>query len=118
VLTDSQAEGIWFRIRFGTVKKPPPTLDALLDSLRGNWRVEGAAFELLRARDFLKMNECELVYSVGPKYGELAFFIYAVGKKPAGSQPAGTTQQLAEVNLSTTVILPESDTKPTALQGE
>lgn len=74
--TDS---GMWFRIRYGLVKTPPPTLNALMDALAeaGNWRAETALFELKRAYDFLLMNGCALHYQVHADCGELAFIIPA-----------------------------------------
>jgi hypothetical protein len=64
LLVEGQKYGLWFRIQYRSVGKPPSTLEDLLLELRGNWRSQSAALELRSARDFLSMNNYELFYTV------------------------------------------------------
>jgi hypothetical protein len=88
---ETQADGMWFRVRYNMLKSAPPSLDKLmevLDRLSSSWRAQNAFFELKRARDFLAMNDQQLHYNVGQDYCELAFFVPTMGKVPAKPQVA------------------------------
>lgn len=86
--------GIWFRVRYSALKPPPASLDALLESLIANWRSQNAAFELKRARDFLAMNQCHLIYRSDAEHGEFAFFVSALTRQA----PAEKKQSAASAN--------------------
>jgi hypothetical protein len=105
-------DGLWFRVRYRWYKSPPANLGALLESLGKHWRGRGTAFELLRAQDFLAMNDCPLVYQVVDDYCELAFFIYALGKKP---MTARTPRSNLEVNRP--LMLSDEDSVSTLIFG-
>ena len=123
LIAQPTGKGMWFRVRYGLVKTPPPSLDTLLDSLAaaGNWRAETALFELRRAYDFLSMNGCALRYRVEAEYGELALRIPAAYPTaiPAGQtaalrldeDTASGGQASAEDHLATPVIVSPSDHK-------
>ncbi len=80
----SLPNGLWFRIRYGHTpgKFPPANLDALLEQLRGNWRMEDTAFELRTAADFVALSGSKLYFQSTGQFCELIFFVYAVGKRP------------------------------------
>jgi hypothetical protein len=80
----SLSNGIWFRIRYGHTagKDSPKNLDALLEQLRGNWRMEDTAFELRTAADFVALSGSKLHFQSTEYYCELIFFVYAAGKRP------------------------------------
>lgn len=98
VLVEQQANGLWFRVRYGAVGLPPNTLDELVSSLQTNWRVQSACFELRCARDFLEMNQCELFYSTRNNDCELAFFVQAAqpSVRRNGSDPRQKTRALLD----------------------
>lgn len=85
VMLQAQVEGggMWFRVRYQSIRKPPTTLDELLiglERLPETWRTRNAIFELKRARDFLTMNKCELQFTVEENICELAFFVNAIAR--------------------------------------
>jgi hypothetical protein len=88
VLVDQQANGLWFRVRYGAVGVPPLSLEELFDSLQTNWRVQSASFELHRAQDFLKMNQCEMIYGVRNNDCELSFFVRALQRPTRRKEPS------------------------------
>ncbi len=93
LVVQATGSGMGFRIRYGLVKTPPPTLERLMDALAdaGNWRAETALFELKRAHDFLTMNGCTLHYHVGADHGEMAFSIpAALSATQSAPAPAAT----------------------------
>jgi hypothetical protein len=77
LLTQSMPNGIWFRIRYNLVKKAPPTLDGLLETLTTDWRSEMTAFELFCASEFLALNSSGLEYVPDEQHATLGFFIPA-----------------------------------------
>ena len=76
VRVEQHRHGLWFRVRYAALSDPPGTLEELLASLRANWRLQSAAFEMRSAREFLSMNGCDLFYSVRDRECELAFFLW------------------------------------------
>lgn len=83
VRVESHRHGLWFRVRYARVSEPASNLEELLATLRANWRLQTAAFELRSARDFLLMNACELFYSLHEQECELAFFVW-LATPPSG----------------------------------
>jgi hypothetical protein len=83
VRVESHRRGLWFRVHYARVSEPSANLEELLASLRANWRLQSAAFELRCARDFLLMNTCELFYSVHDQECELSFFVW-YAQQPTG----------------------------------
>jgi hypothetical protein len=86
VRVESHRHGLWFRVRYARVSDPAENLEELLATLRANWRLQSAAFELRCARDFLMMNGCELFYSVQDQECELAFFVWLAA--PPSGEPS------------------------------
>jgi hypothetical protein len=76
VRVESHRHGLWFRVRYASVSQPSANLEELLASLRANWRLQSAGFELRCAREFLLMNSCELFYTLHDQECELAFFVW------------------------------------------
>lgn len=75
--------GVWFRVRYArTGKDCPNSLDELLATLDGNWRLEDTAFELRTAADFIALSGSKLHIQGTEQFCEMAFFVYAVGKRP------------------------------------
>ena len=100
LFAQNHEDGMWFRVRYDTLKPPPPTVEDLIASLGRNWRARSTAFELARAKDFLAINGCELLYQISKEgYCEMAFFIPAVGKK------AKTSPHLAQLQTSPYVVV-------------
>ncbi|MBN1965947.1 MAG: hypothetical protein JW910_14950 [Anaerolineae bacterium] len=85
LLIESSESGVWFRVRYarrGANETCPANLDTLLERLSGNWRSEDAAFELRTAADFITLNGSHLHLQGTQYFCEMAFFIYALGKRP------------------------------------
>jgi hypothetical protein len=81
--------GTWFRVRFDRYKPLPESLDALIERFGDHWRDQDAVFELSTARDFVRLNGCELVLNSTAEHGEFAFFVpAAVVKRRTGQLPA------------------------------
>lgn len=100
----SISNGMWFRIRYGKIgEQIPQDLDHLLETLTGNWRLEDTAFELRLANDFVTLSGSKLHFQGTAQFCELAFFVYAVGKRP----PDPLTS--AEVNAPPGVNDPQDD---------
>jgi hypothetical protein len=115
--------GTWFRIRFDRHKDLPESIDALLTSFGSHWRAQDAVFELTNARDFVRLNGCELVLNVTPQHGEFAFFVPAAASRPqtgrlsavqAAAQPTRPSTQTAP--LSSQVVTPKTP-KPAVEEG-
>lgn len=96
VQVEQHPRGFWFRVRFRALSDLPPTLDELLASLRANWRVQSAAFELRSARDFLRLNNSELYYSVQDHDCELAFFAWFVQQPTNSASPQEKARALLD----------------------
>ncbi len=95
VTVEQHPRGFWFRVRFRALSDLPATLEELFASLRANWRVQSAAFELRSARDFLSLNNSELYYSVQERDCELSFFVW-FAQQPGG---AASSQEKARALL-------------------
>ncbi len=81
--------GTWFRIRFDRFKPLPELVDALITRFGEHWRAQDTLFELTTARDFVRLNGCELLLASTAEYGEFAFFVSAtVGKRRTGAMPS------------------------------
>lgn len=110
VQAEPKGSGMWFRVRYDAVKNSPPTLDRLFAALEkrpDSWRALSALFELRRARDFLRMNESELHYTLGQGYCEFAFFVNSAGEAEAAtlqSQHMTTTLLTSGQDITDTVI--------------
>ncbi|MBC7814388.1 MAG: hypothetical protein H7175_24745 [Burkholderiales bacterium] len=78
LVAQSKDGGVWFRILYDKVPDAANTLETLVTSAGKSWRVNSAAFELRRARDFLRMNNCDLVYRAWERHCELSFFVPAI----------------------------------------
>ncbi len=103
-----EGRGMWFRVRYQSMKLPPPSLDALIASLERlpeTWRNRNCVFELKRARDFLRMNNCDLLYTVEGHLCELAFFVPAVALFDQGS---GKAKKFELSGDDTSVMSPKS----------
>jgi hypothetical protein len=85
VLVEKHPRGLWFRVCFRSLSDPADSLEELLATLRANWRVQSAAFELRSARDFLQLNGSELYYRVQDRDCELSFFVWSA-EQPSGSR--------------------------------
>lgn len=72
--------GAWFKVRFARSKPLPNTLEELLESFGDHWRAQDTVFELKTARDFVALNEAELVLITTPTHGEFTFFVRAAGR--------------------------------------
>jgi hypothetical protein len=81
--------GAWFKVRFSRIKPLPNTLDELLESFGEHWRAQDTVFELMTARDFVALNNAELVLITTPTHGEFTFFVRAAGRMAAA--PASDT---------------------------
>lgn len=90
---EAAATGTWFRVRFVRHKPVPVTLDGLIASFGDHWRAQDTLFELTTARDFVRLNGCQLAFNTGPDYGEFAFFVPAA----AGRRQTGTAPQVQAV---------------------
>ncbi len=91
LLVESTGNGVWFRVRYARLGKPCHTsLESLLETLEGNWRLQDTAFELRTAADFIALNGSVLHLQGTEHFCEMAFFIYAVGKRPP--EPLKTPQ--------------------------
>jgi hypothetical protein len=107
--------GTWFRIRFDRHKDVPESIDALITSFGDHWRAKDAVFELTNARDFVRLNGCELVLNSTPQHGEFAFFVpAAVGWRQTGRLPAArasahpTRPSTQTAPLSPQVVTPKT----------
>jgi hypothetical protein len=105
--------GTWFRIRFDRYKPLPDSVDALIEGFGEHWRAQDAMFELATARDFIRLNCCELTLNSTADHGEFAFFVQAAVNKRRVDQVPGTrpAEQVAEAVAQTSpqrppVILP------------
>ncbi len=123
--------GVWFRVKFSRRGDLPENLDALLATFKDHWRSQDTAFELLTARDFVRLNGYELVLNSVKNQGELVFFVREAGKirvSPAAapvSTPTGTPVQLKDggntpvfedepaiVDKSTTPVIVDKEATP------
>ncbi|MBN2472630.1 MAG: hypothetical protein JXN59_18040 [Anaerolineae bacterium] len=84
LLVKSLTNGVWFRVRYSHSGRgaAPLDLNDLLDQLKGNWRLEDTAFELRLAHDFITLSGGKLHFQSTESFCELAFFVYALGKRP------------------------------------
>ena len=83
LVVQSMENGVWFRVRYArTGQACSNSLPELLDSLSGNWRLEDTAFELRTAADFIALSGSQLHLQGTERFCEMAFFVYAVGKRP------------------------------------
>lgn len=110
-----EPKGMWFRIRYSALRAQPVSFDALVEQLSGHWRARNAAFELLRARDFLAMNGCELLYVCLQDHCEFKFFIPTVPRPAPRETAPGTAVRSAllgglEERLRTWVNKPTAGT--------
>lgn len=88
--------GTWFHVRFARPATLPSTLDALLASFRDHWRDQSTRFELLVARDFVRMNGAELMLGTAGMQADLMFFVRAAGVvRPATVSPPHAVAQSA-----------------------
>jgi hypothetical protein len=114
--------GTWFRMRFDRYKPLPESIDALIASFGDHWREQDSLFELTMARDFVRLNKCELLLVTTPQHGEFAFFVPAtVNKRRTGELPQAAAQQTAvtaapqpapEMVSSATPVIKESVVPP------
>ncbi len=112
--------GVWFRVRYArTGKGCPASLDDLLEQLDGNWRLEDTAFELRTAADFITLSGSQLHLQGTEQFCEMAFFVYAVGKRPPEplkrteiSEPPPITASAEEAILSSIAAITDDATKP------
>jgi hypothetical protein len=123
-------DGLWFRVQFTRAKPLPETFDALLASFGDHWRDQDTVFELATARDFVRLNECDLVLNSSTNHGEFAFFVQSAAahrKRTASAAaqaappepaqpapvvvapPAPTPVMVVE---ETTPVIPESEPEP------
>jgi len=88
--------GTWFHVRFARPPSMPSTLDALLASFRDHWRDQSTRFELMVARDFVRMNGAELMLGTSGMQADLMFFVRAAGvPRPAAAPPTPSAVQAA-----------------------
>lgn len=114
---ETNASGMWFRIKFSRKKPMPETIDELLASFGDHWRAQDTVFELATARDFVGLNDSELILRSSPNSGEFAFFIWRSGVKRRAAVAGAVQEHKAVAESSTAVIregdLPEGNRKPT-----
>ena len=109
LVVKSLTNGVWFRIRYShTGEAAPYSLNDLLERLKGNWRLEDTAFELRLANDFITLSGSKIHFQSTEHFCELAFFVYAVGKRPPDplkgtdvNEPPPITETRAEEILLT-----------------
>ncbi len=99
LLVKSLTNGIWFRVRYSHTGggAPPLNLNDLLSGLKGNWRLEDTAFELRLASDFITLSGGRLHFQSTEHFCELAFFVYAVGKRPPDPLKAPEVDELPPI---------------------
>lgn len=90
----ARKNGMWFFVRYNTVRETPPTLNALMTKLvnQKGWRKQSTAFELQRATDFLIMNGCELFYKIEGGYCEFSFYVPTVKQESVVSTDTSPTK--------------------------
>ncbi len=101
--------GTWFRIRFDRYKPLPESLDTLIEGFGEHWRGQDAMFELATARDFVRLNGCDLILNATAEHGEFAFFVQAaVVKRRTGEVPVvRPAEQAAEPPAPTVLLRPQ-----------
>jgi hypothetical protein len=106
--------GTWFRIRFDRYKPLPESVDALIAGFGEHWRAQDAVFELTTARDFVRLNGCELVLNSTAEHGEFAFFVSAaISKHSTAEVPAvRPAKQAAESPAQTDAQRPQAIMPP------
>jgi len=75
---EASDQGVWFRIQFARLRPLPASYDDLLASFGSHWRAKDTVFELTHARDFVRLNGCEVTLNTHEQIGEFAFFVYSV----------------------------------------
>ena len=118
LIVQNTTDGMWFRVRYAKVGPAPCTddLDALIQRLSGNWRLEDTAFELRTAADFIALNGSQLHLQGNQQFCEMAFFVYTLGRRPANplktaqvtEPPALQTSESEEI-LYSTLVRPGTD---------
>jgi hypothetical protein len=66
---------------------PPPSFEALLASFKDHWRAQDTVFELVTARDFVRLNGSELLLAPNEDGGQFSFYVRVAGaplRVPAG----------------------------------
>ncbi len=103
LVVQSTNNGVWLRVRYATSGNTPcpNSLNALLDRLTGNWRLEDTAFELRTAADFVALSGSQLHFQGTEHFCEMAFFVYAAGKRPP--EPARTPEVTVPPGLASSV---------------
>jgi hypothetical protein len=112
--------GTWFRIRFERYKPLPETFEALIEGFGEHWRAQDTVFELTTARDFVRLNGCELVVNSTAEHGEFAFFVpAAVSKRRTGETPVvQPAEQTAESEAQPAAQRPQVIAPPKAAAPE
>ncbi len=92
--------GAWFRVKFNRSKPLPASMDSLLESFGDHWRAQDAAFELYTARDFVRLNGCDLLLNPKENAGEFAFFVPAKGARAQTDAPQGAARTAVAADMT------------------
>ncbi len=118
LIVQNTTDGMWFRVRYAKVGPAPcnEDLDALIQRLSGNWRLEDTAFELRTAADFIALNGSQLHLQGSEQSCEMAFFVYTLGRRPANplstaqvTEPPALQTSDSEEILYSTLVRPGTD---------
>jgi len=109
LVTESTGNGVWFRVRYGRHGDCPADLDALIEKLGDNWRSQDTAFELRTAADFITLNASKLHLQSSAEFCEMAFFIYAAGRRPPDPLSSKDVTEPPEIRPSVEVLLSTLD---------
>ena len=86
-------------------------------SFGDHWRDRDTLFELATARDFVRLNECDLVLNSSQNHGEFAFFVQSAAARR--KRPAPPTTQAAPPEVPQTapvVVTPPAPTPVLAVE--